>query len=250
MEDHAALVTAGAQGIGLACSRALIEAGMQVLMVDSDARAGREAVAQLGERAHFLKGDVADARLIAAAVKRADKLGRGLHSVVSNAGVMIRKPVEQLSLAEWNRALSVNLTPAFLLARHAAPLLQKSREGGAMVLVASSRALQSEPHTESYSASKGGLVALAHALSISLGPKVRVNSVSPGWIDTSQWQRADRPQRPKLSRADHAQHPVGRVGKPEDVAALVRFLLSSEAGFISGGHYLVDGGMTRKMIYV
>lgn len=250
MNDHAAIVTAGAQGIGLACSKVLIAAGMHVLMIDSDGPAGREAVKTLGERAHFLKGDVADEKLIATAVKNANGLGKGLRSVVSNAGIMIRKPVEQLTLAEWNRALAVNLTPAYLLAHHAAPLLKKSRGGAAMVLIASSRAEQSEADTESYSASKGGLVALSHALAISLGPKVRVNCVSPGWIDTSQWQRADRRRRPQLSRADHAQHPVGRVGRPEDVAALVRFLLSDEAGFITGGHYLVDGGMTRKMIYV
>ncbi len=248
-QDYSAIVTAGAQGIGLACSGALIAAGMYVLIVDSDGPAGREAVKALGERAHFLKGDVAQEKTIVSAVEAASELGCGLRSVVSNAGVMIRKPVHQLTLAQWNRVLATNLTPGFLLARHAAPLLKKAA-GGAMVLMASSRSLQSEPDTESYSATKGGLVALAHALSISLGPQVRVNCVSPGWIETSEWQRSDRRQRPKLSRADHAQHPVGRVGRPEDVAALVRFLLSDQAGFITGGHYLVDGGMTRKMIYV
>lgn len=246
MEDYAALVTAGAQGIGLACSTALNAAGMHVLIVDSDARAGREALQALGERAHFIHGDVTDAALIARAAKAASRLGRGLHSVVSNAGVMIRKPVAKLTLAEWNRVLATNLTPAFLLAKYASPLIKAP---GAMVLIGSSRALQSEPDTESYSATKGGLVALTHALSVSLGPKLRVNCVSPGWIETGAWQRRDNRRPLRLSKADHAQHPAGRVGRPEDVAALVRFLLSAEAGFITGGHYLVDGGMTRKMIY-
>jgi len=247
MKDYAALVTAGAQGIGLACSTALIDAGMHVLIVDSDGKAGREAAKALGERAHFIKGSVADEQLIAEAAKAAAQLGRGLRSIVSNAGIMVRKPVAKLTLAQWNQVLATNLTPAFLLAKYAAPLI---REPGAMVLIASSRAVQSEADTESYSASKGGLVALAHALSVSLGPKLRVNCVSPGWIETSEWQRSDRRKLPKLSKADHAQHPAGRVGTPEDVAAMVKFLLSDAAGFITGGHYLVDGGMTHKMIYV
>jgi NAD(P)-dependent dehydrogenase (short-subunit alcohol dehydrogenase family) len=127
----------------------------------------------------------------------------------------------------------------FLMAKHAAPHLRRTR--GAIVNIASTRALQSEPDSEPYAASKGGVVALTHALALSLGPRVRVNCVSPGWIDT---------RAAKLSRADHAQHPVGRVGRPEDVAELVAFLLSDAAGFATGQNYVLDGGMTRKMIYV
>ena len=118
-----------------------------------------------------------------------------------------------------------------------------------MVLIGSSRSVMSEPDWEAYGASKGGVVALAHALAVSLGPRVRVNCVSPGWIATGEWQAASRRRKPELSEQDHTQHPAGRVGTPPDVARLVRFLLSDEAGFITGGHYLVDGGMTRKMIY-
>jgi len=109
-------------------------------------------------------------------------------------------------------------------------------------VIASTRALMSEPDTESYSASKGGLVALAHALSISLAPDVRVNCVSPGWIEVRGYA--------KLRRKDHAQHPVGRVGKPEDVAELVAYLLDGKrSGFVTGANFTIDGGMTRKMIY-
>jgi NAD(P)-dependent dehydrogenase (short-subunit alcohol dehydrogenase family) len=156
-------------------------------------------------------------------------------------------PVEQLALESWNRQLGVNLTGAFLMAKHAAPHLRAAR--GAIVNVASTRALQSEANTEAYSASKGGLVALTHALAVSLGPAVRVNCVSPGWIDVSGWQKSAPRQPASLSAADHAQHPAGRVGTPEDIAAMVAFLLSDAAGFVTGQNFVVDGGMTRKMIY-
>jgi len=110
-------------------------------------------------------------------------------------------------------------------------------------------ALQSEPNTEAYAASKGGLVALTHALAISLGPQVRVNCVSPGWIDVSAWKKRGRRRPARLSRRDHAQHPVGRVGRPEDIGELAAFLLSDAAGFITGQNFVCDGGMTKKMIY-
>ncbi|MCU0897926.1 MAG: SDR family oxidoreductase, partial [Burkholderiales bacterium] len=113
----------------------------------------------------------------------------------------------------------------------------------------STRALQSEPNTEAYSASKGGLVALTHALAVSLGPAIRVNCVSPGWIDTSGWKKRSRRKQEALRPVDHAQHPAGRVGTPEDIAAMVLYLVSDGAAFVTGQNFVVDGGMTRKMIY-
>lgn len=133
---------------------------------------------------------------------------------------------------------------------HAAPLMKRSG-GGAMINIASTRALQSEPNTEAYAASKGGVLALTHALAVSLGPdRIRVNAVSPGWIDVTEWKKAALRKAAHLTEADHAQHPVGRVGHPDDIASACVFLASDEAGFVTGQNLVIDGGMTVKMIYV
>jgi NAD(P)-dependent dehydrogenase (short-subunit alcohol dehydrogenase family) len=135
----------------------------------------------------------------------------------------------------------------FLFTKHAVPHLRRTR--GSIINLGSTRAEQSEAHTEPYAASKGGIVALSHALAVSLGPEIRVNCISPGWIATSELAPRDRRKKPKLSRADHAQHPVGRVGRPDDIAALCAWLLSEEAGFVTGQNFVADGGMSKKMIY-
>ena len=250
MKSGSAVVTGGAQGIGKAVTAALIADGLNVVMLDTDAAAGRAAEGELSTataKAVFQRGDASSPAAVRAAVSAAKKLGP-LKAAVANTGISIPKPVARLTLAEWNRVLAVNLTAGFLLAKYASTAL--ARQQGAMVLIGSTRALMSEPHWEAYGATKGGVVALTHALAMSLGPAVRVNCVSPGWIATDAWQAPRRRRQPKLSAADHAQHPAGRVGRPEDIAALVRFLLSDAAGFITGAHYVVDGGMTRKMLYV
>ena len=141
-------------------------------------------------------------------------------------------------LAEWSRVIGTNLTSTFLLTRAAETMLRAAK--GSVVTIASTRAHMSEADTEAYAASKGGLVALTHALSISLAPEMRVNCISPGWIFT----KGDPPR-----AEDHAFHPAGRVGTPEDIAALVAFLVGPESGFITGAEFIVDGGVTRKMIY-
>ncbi|MBI3987338.1 MAG: SDR family oxidoreductase, partial [Lentisphaerae bacterium] len=168
--------------------------------------------------------------------------------LVNNAGIMASKPLAQLSLREWNRVLAVNLTGAFLMSKYAAPHLRK--QGGVIVNIASTRALMSEANTEAYSASKGGLVALTHALAVSLGPAIRVNCIAPGWIDVSGWKKKKNRRPETLREADHRQHPAGRVGTPDDIAALILYLAAPQASFITGACFTVDGGMTRKMMYV
>ncbi len=242
----------GAQGIGKGIARYLLEHGYQVVIADVDAEAGqetREEYQRLGEIT-FIGTDVSNEASLQRCVQRpVGKYGR-MDALINNAGLARppREPIESLSLEVWNRYLATNLTGCFLMAKYCVPHLRQAR--GAIVNIASTRAMQSEPHTEAYSATKGGLVALTHALAVSLGPQIRVNCVSPGWIAVSEWKKQSQRKAADLRPEDHAQHPAGRVGTPLDVAALVAFLISEEAGFITGQHFVLDGGMTKKMIYV
>jgi NAD(P)-dependent dehydrogenase (short-subunit alcohol dehydrogenase family) len=245
------LVTGAGQGIGKGITRTLLQAGTQVLLAELDEEAGRrteQEYAAVG-RCHFVRTDVSDESSVAAAIQQCLATFGRLDGLVNNAGIAnpLSGPVEGLSLADWNRVIGTNLTGLFLCSKHAAPELRRRR--GAIVNISSTRALQSERNSEAYAAAKGGVVALTHALAISLGPEVRVNCISPGWIDVSAWKKQPAPQGSGLGERDHAQHPVGRVGRPEDIAALALFLLGSGAGFITGQNFVVDGGMTRKMIY-
>lgn len=224
------LVTGGARGIGAGIAARLVHDGAQVVIAD------KEKATLAGARAEIC--DVSDEAEIARLIKGIEDTEKRLDGLVCNAGFMIRKPVEELSLAEWQSVLATNLTSTFLLVRTGAKMLRAAK--GAVVTIASTRAHMSEPDTESYAASKGGLLALTHALAVSLGPDVRVNCISPGWIDTHGY---------KLRPEDHAQHPSGRVGRVQDIASMAAYLLGPESNFITGAEFIVDGGMTRKMIY-
>jgi NAD(P)-dependent dehydrogenase (short-subunit alcohol dehydrogenase family) len=228
-----ALVSGGARGIGAAVAARLARDGWTVVAADRD-HTGTTAPA--GVRA--VTCDVSDPAAVEALLAGTRTTEGRLDALICNAGMMIRKPVTDLTPTEWGQVIGTNLTSAFLLTRAAAPLLRAAK--GSIVTIASTRAHMSEPDTEAYAASKGGLVALTHALAISLGPDIRVNCISPGWILTKG---------PMPTAAEHAFHPAGRVGTAEDVAALIAFLVGPEAGFITGAEFIIDGGVTRKMIY-
>lgn len=248
------VITGGAQGIGRAVSLAFAKEGASVIAADIDEAAGRELVADMvalpGKERIFVPMDVASqnsvgelAELVATRFGHADIL-------VNNAGIGDTRPLAQRSMEEWDRVLAVNLRAPYMCAKYFADQLCASTPGpGIIINIASTRALMSEANTEPYSASKGGLLALTHALAVSLGPHVRVNAISPGWIETANWQRADKRKKAAHRPQDLSQHPVGRVGTPPDIAAAVLFLASPDAGFITGANLVVDGGMTIKMIY-
>jgi NAD(P)-dependent dehydrogenase (short-subunit alcohol dehydrogenase family) len=235
------IVTGAARGIGHAIARSLLASGWHLAVIDLPGSGVTRTFANERQSVIPLNGDVSiegtAERAVAAVIER---FGR-IDGIVSNAGITRNKPLSELTLADWRAVIDVNLTATYLFARAAERPLRAAK--GAILTIASTRAFMSEPNTEAYSASKGGLVALTHALAISLAPDVRVNCVSPGWIMTSDYAEL----RPK----DHAQHPVGRVGAPDDIAQITGFLLDGErSGFITGANFIVDGGMTRKMMYM
>ncbi|MBX3595276.1 SDR family oxidoreductase [Sphingomonas sp.] len=250
-----AVVTGGAQGIGRGIVERLIGERWAVAAIDLDRQAVKElAAAHAPQPLLALTADVGDEDAVADAFARiaawrGDLNEDGIDLLVSNAGIAdpVSGPIEKLTLAGWRAWQDSHLTAGFLMTRGAVPLLRGRR--GAIVFIASTRAIQSEPDCEAYAAAKGGLSALTHALAISLGPEIRVNAVLPGWIETGPWQKASKREEPAHRPVDRDQHPVGRVGTPEDIAAAVAYLAGAGAGFVTGQQLVVDGGMTRRMIY-
>lgn len=223
LQNKVVVVTGGAKGIGKTIADEFRKAGAHVCVID------------LLENDYFV-GDLADQTVLDAF---ADKViaDYGRVDVLVNNALPLMKGIDECTYEQFNYALRVGVTAPFYLTKRFAPYFAP---GASVINISSSRDRMSQPQTESYTAAKGGISALTHALAVSLAGKVRVNSVSPGWIDTDFTV---------YDGADAVQHPAGRVGNPLDIANMVLFLCSDKAGFITGENICIDGGMTRQMIY-
>ncbi len=247
MKPHI-IITGGAQGIGKITTLELLKRDYYVTVFDKDIEALDELKNKVDSKDCSLRHvDVANEQEAKCAIDESVKQFDGLYGLVNNAAISINKPIAELTLDEWQQVINCNLTGTFICSKHALPYLK--RDKGCIINMASTRAFQSEPNTEAYSASKGGVFALTHSLAMSAAPDVRVNCISPGWIDVSGVKKASLAQQDFLSQTDHEQHPAGRVGKAEDIARTILFLLDKKNDFITAQNFVIDGGMTRKMIY-
>jgi NAD(P)-dependent dehydrogenase (short-subunit alcohol dehydrogenase family) len=242
--EKVVVVTGAGHGIGQAVAMAFASVGATVVIAETMVEAGKETeklIIESGGKARFVKTDVSKPEEISALFRETETLFHRTDVLINNAGIAIWKSPYDLSVEEWDRVISTNLRSAFLCSREAAGLMRKTG-GGAIVNISSTRAFMSEPDSEAYAASKGGITALTHALAASLArDRIRVNCISPGWIETGNYSL--------LKESDHHQHFSGRVGKPEDIARACLYLTSEENDFISGTNLTIDGGMTKKMIY-
>lgn len=244
-ENKVVVITGAGNGIGRRLALRYAEAGARVAIVDKDkgglAETGALIVSKGYPEVYASQLDLSDLEAIAPVIADIERAYGRIDILVNNAGLGIWKSPYELDFAEWDYVLRVNLGATFFCSREAAKAMKRAG-GGAIVNIASTRAFSSEPNSEAYAASKGGIVALTHALAASLGPDgIRVNAVSPGWIETGDYD--------KLHPIDHSQHPAGRVGHPDDVAKAVMYLSDPHNGFVTGINLTVDGGMSHKMIY-
>ena len=221
-QNKVVVVTGGAAGIGKCIAEEFSKAGATVCVIDKT-------------QGDHCVGDISDKTVLEAFAKDViSKYGRV--DILINNALPIMRGIDQCSYEEFQYALSVGVTAPFYLSKLFAPYM----EGGSIINISSSRDRMSQPQTESYTAAKGGIAALTHALAVSLAGKVRVNSISPGWIDTAYTV---------YEGPDAYQQPAGRVGNPMDIANMVLFLCSDKAGFITGENICIDGGQTKLMIY-
>ena len=237
-------VTGGAAGIGRAIVEAFRQAGCQVAFCDIDEKLGQHTAETTG--AQFYPVDVRREEALEACMDRILKAWGDIDVIVNNVGVSRFKPLTEITVEEFDDVLATNLRPVFITSRRLAlhrQSLPVANDYGRIINLCSTRYLMSEPGTEAYSASKGGIYSLTHALALSLADlHITVNCISPGWIENYAYD--------SLREEDHRQHPSQRVGKPEDIARMCVFLCQEENDFINGENITIDGGMTKKMIYI
>lgn len=235
-------VTGGAQGIGQSIVKAFCKAGDFVAFCDIDLSHGKKVSEETG--AVFYHTDVVETAQLEDCLQTTVDQKGDIDIIVNNVGINVFKPITEISVEEFDRIIQTNLRSAFITSRFLAKHRQQNRNTayGRIVNLCSTRYLMSEAGTEGYSASKGGIYSLTHALALSLAPfHITVNAVAPGWIHVNQKEI--------LRPIDHGFHPSGRVGTPEDIARTILFLCDRQNDFINGQTLTVDGGVTRKMIY-
>src|SRR5665648_30853 len=249
MNNMVIVVTGGAQGIGRKIAKHFLTKKWKSVIWEIDSKAGVELAKDLNHPDFLnVKCNVANEEEVKAAVRLTlERFGR-IDVLINNAAIMSNKPISALSLADWQQVIDINLTGPFLCTKYCETELR--RNSGSIINICSTRAFQSEVNTEAHSASKGGVFALTHACLLYTSPEVRVNSISPGWIDHSEEQKSSATKKEFFSKEDHKQHPAGRIGKTDDIARLVWFLSQPENSFITAQNFVIDGGMTRKMIYL
>lgn len=244
--DKTVIVTGAGNGIGRGVAFLYAEKEANVVLADIDEKGGTETAATIkenGGKALFVKTDIREEQDIIRLMEVAYETYGQIDILINNAGISVFKSPYELTVAEWDNIINTNLRSVFLASREAAKYMRQNKDGGAIVNIASTRAIMSEPNSEAYAATKGGIVALTHALAASFSEdRITVNAISPGWIETGDYSQ--------LSKADHEQHLSKRVGKPNDIARACLYLTAKENDFVTGINLVVDGGMTRKMIYV
>lgn len=239
------IVTGGANGIGRCITEGFIKEGGTAIVIDTDRVSGDKLLKRYGASClQFFCGDIAEKAELDEFVAEVTKKHNVIDVLVNNA-CLSRGGLKSCSYEDFNYVLHLGVSAPFYLTQQ---LLPYFRQGASIVNISSTRSMMSQPDTESYTAAKGAISALTHAMSVSLAGRVRVNSISPGWIDTGAYQH-DENYKPMFSGEDLVQHPAGRVGVPEDIAQMVMFLCSDKAGFITGENINIDGGMTKQMIY-
>lgn len=245
LNEKTVVVTGAARGIGRALATGYGERGARLVLADVDNEGVERTAQALRRRGVQVEATCADIGSEPDAQRVMDIAMRTFGTIdilINNAGFSRFKPVYELTGTEWDETVTSHLRGTFLCSREAARRMRQSGNGGSIVNIASTRALMSEPGSEAYAAAKGGVVALTHALALSLGPdRIRVNCISPGWICTGDHD--------ELRAVDHEQHPAGRVGRPDDVLRACLYLSDPDNDFVTGVNLVVDGGMTRKMIY-
>ena len=243
-ENKVVVVTGAGKGIGRNVALTYAKKGAKLAILDrssEDLKETENLVREIGAEVFSRIVDLTKAGDIADAVQEIKSTFEKIDILINNAGLGRSRSPYDLDIEDWDYVLNTNLRGTFICSRESAKVM-KENGGGAIVNISSTRAFMSEPNTEAYAASKGGILALTHALAISLGPdKIMVNAISPGWIETGDYSQ--------LKPSDHQQHPAGRVGTPEDISRACLFLTNPENNFITGANFVVDGGMTRKMIY-